>query len=396
MRSSRIGPRLAIFAAVAAIAVAACSSSGASPSAAPTAVGSAAPSARSDLKIGVVTDVGTVNDKNFNEYTYIGAKDGAAAIGAPEPPVVGPEGRRGLRHVDPVVRRPGLQHDRHGRLQPRRRDDQGGQGPPGYWFIGVDQAPICVDETGELDTTFACKGDAATLAAELHRPQLPGGSGRLPRRAWSPRPSARAGVIGAIGGITLCGPVHPLHPGLSSSAPSRSTPTSRSVPPMSPRATSPRRSTTRSRGKSVRQAVHRAEQESTSCSRSPARPATASSTPPARRASTASASTSTRRCPIRMPRKCTRDERRRRSSHWSVESTIKAIGGGTAKGGDDHWRRQSRRRRLRARSTTSQSAVPADLKAKLDAAFAEMKAGTLKTCPDNCGEHHRAAVPAVD
>ena len=29
----------------------------------------------SDLKIGVVTDVGTVNDKNFNEYTYVGAKE---------------------------------------------------------------------------------------------------------------------------------------------------------------------------------------------------------------------------------------------------------------------------------------------------------------------------------
>ncbi|MDO8484781.1 MAG: BMP family ABC transporter substrate-binding protein, partial [Candidatus Limnocylindrales bacterium] len=48
----------------------------------------AAPS--SDLKIGVVTDVGTVNDKNFNEYTYVGAKDGASAIGATEPPVVVP------------------------------------------------------------------------------------------------------------------------------------------------------------------------------------------------------------------------------------------------------------------------------------------------------------------
>ena len=49
-----------------------------------------ASAATSDLKIGVVTDVGTVNDKNFNEYTYNGAKEGAAAIGAAEPPVVVP------------------------------------------------------------------------------------------------------------------------------------------------------------------------------------------------------------------------------------------------------------------------------------------------------------------
>ena len=34
---------------------------------------------------------------------------------------------------------------------------------PNTWFIGVDQSPICVDAKGDLDTTFACKGDAATL-----------------------------------------------------------------------------------------------------------------------------------------------------------------------------------------------------------------------------------------
>ena len=72
------------------ILVAACSSgtastapSAAAPSTAPTAAASAPPrraaasesaapsaAATSDLKIGVVTDVGTVNDKNFNEYQY--------------------------------------------------------------------------------------------------------------------------------------------------------------------------------------------------------------------------------------------------------------------------------------------------------------------------------------
>ncbi len=37
------------------------------------------------MKIGLVTDVGTLNDRNFNEYTFEGAQDGAAAIGAAEP-----------------------------------------------------------------------------------------------------------------------------------------------------------------------------------------------------------------------------------------------------------------------------------------------------------------------
>ena len=33
---------------------------------------------------------------------------------------------------------------------------------PNIWFIGVDQS-ACVDTTGKVDPTFACKGDAKTL-----------------------------------------------------------------------------------------------------------------------------------------------------------------------------------------------------------------------------------------
>ncbi len=46
------------------------------------------PSGTSDLKIGLVTDVGTLDDKNFNEYSWIGAQAGAASIGAPEPQAI--------------------------------------------------------------------------------------------------------------------------------------------------------------------------------------------------------------------------------------------------------------------------------------------------------------------
>jgi hypothetical protein len=89
------------------ILVAACSStastapSAAAPStapsaAAPSAAGSTAPSEApsvkptSDLKIGVVTDVGKVNDKNFNQFSYAGAVNGAVSIGAKVPSVVVP------------------------------------------------------------------------------------------------------------------------------------------------------------------------------------------------------------------------------------------------------------------------------------------------------------------
>jgi len=39
----------------------------------------------SDLKIGLVTDVGTLDDRNFNQFSWEGALLGAAIIGAPEP-----------------------------------------------------------------------------------------------------------------------------------------------------------------------------------------------------------------------------------------------------------------------------------------------------------------------
>ena len=39
-------------------------------------------SGTSDAKIGLVTDVGTLDDKNFNEYSWLGAQEGAASIGA--------------------------------------------------------------------------------------------------------------------------------------------------------------------------------------------------------------------------------------------------------------------------------------------------------------------------
>ena len=39
----------------------------------------------SDLKIGLVTDVGTLDDRNFNQFSWEGALLGAAILGAPEP-----------------------------------------------------------------------------------------------------------------------------------------------------------------------------------------------------------------------------------------------------------------------------------------------------------------------
>ena len=156
------------------ILVAACSSGTASTapatSTAPTTAASAAASApasapasdapTSDLKIGVVTDVGKVNDKNFNQFSYAGAVNGAVSIGAKTP-------RRG----------PDAPSDYDPNLQ--AYVDQGfniivavgfNLVPPtaaaakankDIWFIGVDHNP-CIDAKGDIDPTFAdCSGDLA-------------------------------------------------------------------------------------------------------------------------------------------------------------------------------------------------------------------------------------------
>jgi basic membrane protein A len=50
--------------------------------------GSSGPATVSGPKIGVVTDIGQLEDKSFNEFSWKGVQDGAAAIGAPAPKVI--------------------------------------------------------------------------------------------------------------------------------------------------------------------------------------------------------------------------------------------------------------------------------------------------------------------
>lgn len=50
--------------------------------------GSSSPATASGPKIGVVTDIGQLEDKSFNEYSWKGVQEGAAAIGAPAPKVI--------------------------------------------------------------------------------------------------------------------------------------------------------------------------------------------------------------------------------------------------------------------------------------------------------------------
>jgi basic membrane protein A and related proteins len=209
---------LALFAGLS-IFVAACGNGGASSAPAGSPAASAAPSTaasgeasapastapKSDLKIGVVTDVGTVNDKNFNEFTFVGAQQGAAAIGADPPPVVVPTSDADYApliqaFVDQdfdVIVAAGFN------LVPATA--AAAKANPDVWFIGVDHAP-CINATGDVDPTFAdCSGDVSVLLpkyiainyAEDQAGYLAGIVAGL---------ATKSNTIGAVGGVSLCGP----------------------------------------------------------------------------------------------------------------------------------------------------------------------------------------------
>jgi basic membrane protein A len=217
MRKRPIG--LTLFSGLA-ILVSACSTgSSPSPSAASTAPSTApasegassapstAPSvaAHSDLKIGVVTDIGTLNDKNYNEYSFKGAEEGAAAIGAAAPtsivPTAASEYAPSIKSfVDQkfdVIVTVGFNL--------ASVTVQAAHDNPDVWFIGVDQSPICVTAEGLPDSSFACKGDAKTLlpkyiSLQFQEDQAGYLAGIVAAGATT------KGTIGAIGGTSICGP----------------------------------------------------------------------------------------------------------------------------------------------------------------------------------------------
>jgi basic membrane protein A len=146
-RTSRLG----LLAATLAIVASACSGS-ATP----------VPSAGSTLKIGLVTDVGKLNDQNFNQYSWEGAQDGATAIGAAAPKsaqsTVSADIKTNIQaFVDQkfdVIVTVGF--------AATADTTTAAKANPTIKFIGVDQAP-CVTETGDNDPNFGCKGDSAKL-----------------------------------------------------------------------------------------------------------------------------------------------------------------------------------------------------------------------------------------
>ena len=112
--------------------------------------------------VGVVTDVGTIDDKNFNQYSYEGAKLGAHSIGAADPAYVvpasstdyAPDIQNFIDQGANLIVTVGFN------LTPATL--AAAKANPNVWFVAVDQS-ACVDAYGDNDPNFGCAGDASTL-----------------------------------------------------------------------------------------------------------------------------------------------------------------------------------------------------------------------------------------
>jgi len=157
-------------------------------------------SALKPIKVGVVTDVGQLEDKSFNQSSNEGAKAAAEESGGSHDVIV-------TQAIS----------DYAGNIQTLIDADfdvivtvgfligtdtaKAAKANPDIKFVGVDQG-VCVDETGAPDPTFACKGDAATLIPNyqgiVFAEAQPGYLAGIVAASIS-----KSGTIGAVGGTNV-------------------------------------------------------------------------------------------------------------------------------------------------------------------------------------------------
>ena len=164
---------------------------------APTEAATEAPAA---LKIGVVTDVGQLEDKSFNQASYEGAQAAAEVLGAEYDVIVTQnisDYRQNIQtFVDQgfnVIITVGFLIGTDTTIAAKENPD--------VTFIGVDQG-ICVDENAEPDPTFTCAGDAAALLPNyqgiVFAEEQAGYLAGIVAASIS-----ETGVIGAVGGTNV-------------------------------------------------------------------------------------------------------------------------------------------------------------------------------------------------
>jgi len=152
------------------------------------------------LNVGVVTDVGQLEDKSFNQSSNEGAEAAAEAIGGDHDVIVTQNisdyGANIQQLIDAdfdVIVTVGFLIGTDTAIAAKAN--------PEVTFIGVDQG-ICVDENGDPDATFTCAGDAATLLPNyqgiVFAEAQPGYLAGLVAASIS-----ESAVIGAVGGTNV-------------------------------------------------------------------------------------------------------------------------------------------------------------------------------------------------
>lgn len=114
-----------------------------------------------DIRIGVVTDVGRLDDASFNQFSNQGAVDAANELGVEHRVIVTRDIADYRANIDTLVSEGFNVIVTIGFLIGSDTAAAAKDNPEVH-FIGVDQG-ICVDEEGVSDPTFTCAGDAATL-----------------------------------------------------------------------------------------------------------------------------------------------------------------------------------------------------------------------------------------
>ncbi|MGI8928696.1 MAG: BMP family ABC transporter substrate-binding protein [Candidatus Limnocylindrales bacterium] len=156
------------------------------------------PAAPAGLKIGLVTDVGQLNDKNFNQFSWEGAQDGATKVGGTAASAVSAVSADIARNIQSFVDQ---RYDIIVTVGFAAGNDtaRAAKANPNIKFIGVDQSFICIDAAGDPDTTFTCAGDPKTLLPNYQgigwKEQQPGYLAGIVAASLS-----ETGVIGAVGG----------------------------------------------------------------------------------------------------------------------------------------------------------------------------------------------------
>jgi basic membrane protein A len=151
------------------------------------------------LKIGLVTDVGSLNDHNFNQFSWEGAQDGATRIGAAAPKSAQSQVSADIaKNIQAFVDQ---KLDIIVTVGFAATGDtfKAAKANPTIKFIGVDQAP-CINAAGEIDPNFAdCSGDMSKVTPNYQgiqwKEQQPGYLAGIVAASIS-----KSHVIGAVGG----------------------------------------------------------------------------------------------------------------------------------------------------------------------------------------------------